>query len=183
MNSLVKKYAYAFLESVGEDISHEFIAQKSIVQECFQNEDFYKILSDPFLVNSIKLEILKACLRIDNLKIQHFLSILADANRLLLLIDIIEALESLLKLNKKQCSAVLFSSEKINSSLLDHFKEQLENKLGCQIKFDEILWQKDEVRCCVRELDLEISFSQEKFNQDLKKFILVSFLQGVQIEE
>ncbi|MCE3046891.1 F0F1 ATP synthase subunit delta [Helicobacter kayseriensis] len=183
MNSLTKKYACAFLEGVGEEISREFVAYKPIVQECFQNEDFYKILVDPFLENSIKFEILKACLGVHNLKIQHFLSVLADADRLLLLIDIMEALETLLKLDSKHCSAVLFSSEKISSSLLERFKEQLENKLGCQIQFDEVLWDKDEVKCCLKELDLEVSFSQEKFNQDLKKFILVSFLQGVQIEE
>lgn len=182
MASLAKKYAIAFIEGLENEALQILLSKKEVLNQCLNDENFRNTLLAPFVNLQQKVELLVQCLDINHQSIKQAFFVVAKSERLMLLGNILHEIETLLNSDKKECHATLFSHETLDSSLVQIFKEQLEKKMGYQVWIKEALWSKEEIKCCIEELDLEISFSKEKFDRDLKNFILVSFLQGVQIE-
>ncbi|WP_027326873.1 F0F1 ATP synthase subunit delta [Helicobacter pametensis] len=180
---LARKYAKILKESFDSKVLLDLVDQKPLIQECFQNSEFQKILSNPFILALTKVGFVDSCLDFSHQGMREFVRMMADSQTLHLLLEVVEELESSLRLDQKQCCAILSSSDKLDQNLIELFKKQLEEKTGYQIMVKEASWNKEEVGCYIEELDLEVSFSKEKFDRDLKNFILVSFMQGVQIEE
>lgn len=178
MASLVKRYADAFCEALG-DAAQSLLQYKEKVQECYKDHNFFEIMKNPFIAASLKLSLLEEILEIKDKQIHQALAILARHERLILLPRILQEMHKLLNLSENLCVVNLFAQKSLDPNSLKNFQRVLEKKIGYQVHLQEKKWDKEGVRCSIEDLDLEISFSRESLLKDFKEFILDSFIKGV----
>lgn len=174
MSDVLKSYSKAFLDGLKGETIDAFLAQREKLEACFKNQDFLEILKDPFIEPQKKLDFVVSVLGITNQDLKHALSLLAEMDKLVFLREILKNIQKALDLKNKRCHGVLFSPKSIDPSLIELFKQELENKIGYQVQLENKQWNQNGVKCRIDELYLEISFSQKGFIESLRNVILSS---------
>lgn len=174
MSDILNSYSKAFLDALKDEAIHEFLSKEEILKSCFKDQDFLEVLKNPFFESQKKLNFVLDVLSITNQDLKHALLVLAEAEKLVFLFEILKNIQKALDRKNKRCAGVLFSFEKIDPSLVALFKQELEKKIGYEINLEEKQWKQEGVKCCIDELHLEISFSQKGFVENLKNVILSS---------
>lgn len=176
MSSVVDACARAFIDALkGEDLS-KFVNQLALLESCLQDRDFAEVLKNPFIHPQEKLGFVLSVLSIGDSDqgLKNALSVLANSGRLALLRDVLVRMQDLLEFRSKKCRGVLFSPKIIEPSLVASFREELERKIGYGISLDQRVWDREGIKCYLEGLNLEISFSREKFVEELKNIVLFS---------
>lgn len=174
MSLVLNSYSTAFMSALGNEAILEFLDQGEILELCFKDQNFLEVLKNPFIKPEKKLDFVLSFLEIKHQELKNALSLLAQAQRLVLLYEIFKAVQKSLDMNNKQCYGILFSPGEIDPSLVALFKQELEKKIGYELQLDERQWEQNGVKCYIDDLNLEISFSQEGFIEDLGEVILSS---------
>lgn len=177
MSRVLDSYSKALIDGLKSDAIDEFLSQKEILEVCFNHQDFLDILKNPFIESQRKLDFVLDLLNITNQDLKHALLTLTKAEKLVFLNQILKNIQTSLDRDNKHCNGILFSSEKIDSSLVALFKKELENKIGYEVCLEEQRWNQEGIKCYIDELYLEISFSQEGFIENLKNVILSSIFE------
>lgn len=174
MSVVLSSYSKAFMEALKNEAIDEFLKQGEKLELCFKNQDFLEVLKNPFIEPQKKLDFILGLLEITNQDLKNALSLLAEAGRLVFLYEMFKNIQKLMEMKNKQCHGVLFSPKEMDPSLVALFKRELEKKIGYEVWLDERQWNQDGVKCCIDDLNLEISFSQKGFIESLSNVILSS---------
>lgn len=138
---------------------------------------FKEILESPCI--SIKQKedfILKDILESSSqVKFVNFIRILAEHNRLNLFEELYGELSSYLSALKKEYIAQLIVSECCEDAILKEIESSFSRKLGVNLLLKQQVVANCGIRLIVEDLGVEVSFSQEKFINDLRNHILKAF--------
>ncbi len=73
---------------------------------------------------------------------------------------------------KKEYAATLTAKESLDTKTLEKIQDSLAKKLGVKLSIKQRLSEVDGIKLSVEDLGIEVSFSKERFSNDLKHHIL-----------
>ena len=110
-----------------------------------------------------------------NKKFANFIKVLAEHKRLDLFEELYNELSSYLATLNKEYIAQLIVGESYNEDVLKEIENKFSKKLGVNLLLKQQIVANSGIKLIVEDLGVEVSFSQEKFVNDLKSHILKAF--------
>lgn len=138
---------------------------------------FQEIIKSPYIAIEKKVDfIIQDILEneIDS-KMINFIKILAEHNRLDLFPELHKEIFSYVSSLKKEYIAFLVVNEDYGEARVKDFESKFSKKLGVNLLLEQKIVQEIGIKLVVEDLGIEISFSQDKFINDLKNHILRAF--------
>lgn len=105
-------------------------------------------------------------------KTQNFLKVLVDSGRVMLISYIAHEIEKKLFEHNKEFIATLSSHEAFDEGVLANLQHSLAKKLNVKLNIHQKQNMTNGVKLSVEDLGVEVSFSEKRFGQELKKHIL-----------
>ncbi|TLD96030.1 F0F1 ATP synthase subunit delta [Helicobacter jaachi] len=170
MLSIAKKYTQALINSSIK--LDEMLNILKDLSSSLQDKKVMSIIASPFLNKTQKEQLLLESIGNVDVKIQNFFRLLVEEDRIQLIPYIAQELEKCLLARKKEYAATLVSKEELDSKTLDKIQASLAKKLGVKLSIKQKISGTDGIRLSVEDLGIEVSFSRERFSNDLKNHIL-----------
>lgn len=176
MKELVaKRYAKALIEAIGTEKLVAVLEWLQGARKAFEVETFRELLSSPQAPKELKTQVVLEVLGEGEAKFINFIKALAEKNRLELIPEICQELDRLIAVNRNEYKAVLTTQEAFDEATLKALEETLAKKLQAKLAITQKLGEFDGVKLVVEDLGVEVSFSREKFVNDLRNHILKAF--------
>ena len=163
---VAKRYVTALLD--GENAEN-----MAVLASEFENEKFVDFISSPSIVASAKEEILLAGVaKVGNEKINNFLKLLAEKNRLELIPVIADQLLKEISVVNNAFTGKIFSDTDMDSKTVDSLSTGLSKKVDANISLEFVKTNFDGIKVEVEDLGIELNFSKERINSSLIDHIL-----------
>ncbi|MCI2236053.1 MULTISPECIES: F0F1 ATP synthase subunit delta [Helicobacter] len=174
---IAKRYIRAFSKDALKNELEKDLEFLSILANAYQISKFKEIIESPYVEISKKVEFVlqvilenKATQRFSN-----FVKVLAEHKRLNLFQELYAELFSYIASLNKEYIANLKVNEKYDEVVLKDIQGQFSKKLGVNLILKQEIVDEVGIKLIVEDLGVEISFSQEKFIQDLRSHIMKAF--------
>ena len=174
---IAKRYIKALSQSLKQkELEESLQILEKLANVCRINK-FQEIMDSPYISVEQKIEfILQVILENkSNSKFANFIRILAEHKRLDLFQELYAELSSYLASLNKEYVAKLMVSDAYDETVLKEIESKFSQKLGVNLVLEQQITQKNGIKLVVEDLGVEISFSQERFIQDLKNHIFRAF--------
>lgn len=178
-STLSQRYSSAFIEAFGTSGCQSFLQKQEMIRALFNDNTFLELINNPFVSYTKKYDVLCDVLKFEDEKVKRALMLLAKAERLEFLPEILDDISTSVSLENKAYKALVYCNAKMSKEMLGKLTKMLSEKLDLTVEVQERLWDKDGIKCVIEELDLEVSFSKEIFISGLQKYILDTFRKGV----
>jgi F-type H+-transporting ATPase subunit delta len=170
---VAKRYVKALLE--GENA--ENLAAISVIFDAlssqFENESFVDFISAPMISSSVKEEILLAAVeKAKSEKINNFLKLLAEKNRLELIPEIADQISKEIAVVNNAYTGKIFSDLDMDAKTVEALSSGLGKKVNANITLEFVKTNFDGIKVEVEDLGVEINFSKQRINTSLIDHIL-----------
>ncbi|CBG39694.1 F0F1 ATP synthase subunit delta [Helicobacter mustelae] len=173
LSMVAKRYVKAILQTWDSLSELEgLFGNLQRLEIAWQNREFREMMQIPFLDFAKKREILLSLLETQDQKMQNFFNLLLENRRLECVPFICKALRSHISAQKKSYEGVIYSKENLDPQMLENIQKKLENHLSVELTLYQKNIDRDEISLNIQDLGVEISFSKERFFNDLKSHIL-----------
>lgn len=169
---VAKKYAQALIATFSTEELKASLSFLKSLGSALENKQITDLLTSPFLSKSQRESVILTCAKHTSQKMQNFLTILIDSGRITMISDIAHEVEKKVFEHNKEYIATLSSKEKIDESTLCKLQESLTKKLNAKLNIHQKQDSMNGIKLAVEDLGIEISFSEQRFGDDLKKHIL-----------
>lgn len=174
---IAKRYIKALAKTASDNELKEIVESLGKLAGAYKIAKFKEIVESPYVEQKQKIEfVLKNIL--DNAasaKFSNFIKTLAEHKRLDLFEELYKELSSHLATLNKEYIAQLVVSESYDEAVLKEIESQFSKKLGVNLLLKQQIVANAGVKLMVEDLGVEVSFSQEKFANDLRNHILKVF--------
>lgn len=177
MKELVaKKYIRAITESFSPEEISTLLTSLKKVALAFDLEKFREIIQTPSVSDEDKVELVLSIFENkDNDRLVNLIKVLGEKNRFEIIPEICRGLERTISATQNRYVAVLMSKDPFADDVLKNIEGAFAKKLNVDLAMAHESSTKEGVRLMVEDLGVEVSFSKEKFAQDLKEHILKAF--------
>lgn len=174
---IAKRYIKALVKGNSQEDLKAFQATLQVLASAYEIPKFRDIAESPYLdVKQKESFILEQILENKaNAKMTNFIKILALHNRLDIFQELYIELSSEIASHNKEYLAKLIVSESYDNALLKEIEQKFSQKLGVNLLVEQQVVSESGIKLVVEDLGVEVSFSQEKFINDLKNHILRAF--------
>lgn len=172
MESVAKKYIKALSESFSTKELEEIIPLFAKLSKALAEKEVADLLYSPFMKGTQKEELLLSVFDTIDKRFENFLKLLVLENRIEILPSIAEGLEKRLLAQKKQFVAILRTKDGLDSKTQELIAKSLSKKLNAELSIRQEQASIDGIKLSMEDLGIEISFSKERFLQDLSTHIL-----------
>ena len=170
---VAKRYVTALLDGENAENMPVYSAVFSVLASEFENEKFVDFISSPSIAASAKEEILLAGVaKVGNEKINNFLKLLAEKNRLELIPVIADQLLKEISVVNNAFTGKIFSDTDMDSKTVDSLSTGLSKKVDANISLEFVKTNFDGIKVEVEDLGIELNFSKERINSSLIDHIL-----------
>lgn len=172
---VAKKYATSLISICSNEELNKFYEICSTIGIACHTIRFNDIIEAPHISNKEKLNFLLSLLEIDksNKKITNFLTLIVQNKRIRTLEFIAKELKSILDSKSNNYSGYLFVNEELDAKSINDLKLKLEKRLGIGLRIEQIVEKNFQgIKFNVLELGIEVSFSKNRFLQDLQEYVL-----------
>ena len=170
---VAKRYVSALLDGENAEGMATLLAVFNALSTQFENEKFVDIISSPSIAASAKEEILLAAVAsLKSDKINNFIKLLAEKNRLELIPTIASQLSKEMAIANNAYTGNVFSDVEMDASAVKSLSEGLSKKVDANISLDFVKTDFDGIKVEVEDLGIEINFSKERINSSLIDHIL-----------
>ncbi len=170
---VAKRYVKALLD--GEN-AEDMAAMSSIFNALsteFENESFVDFITAPMISSSVKEEILLAAVeKAKSEKINNFLKLLAEKNRLELIPMIADQISKEISIAKNAYSGKILSDSDMDAKTIESLSAGLGKKVDANISLEFVKTDFDGIKVEVEDLGIELNFSKERINSSLIDHIL-----------
>ncbi|TLD85114.1 F0F1 ATP synthase subunit delta [Helicobacter sp. MIT 11-5569] len=174
---IAKRYVKALAFSLPQKELEEIVALLEKLAVANSIPKFRDIIESPYVTSTQKVDfILKGIL--DNTasaKFVNFVKVLAEHKRLDLFEELHRELSSHLAALNKEYIAKLIVNDSYEDSMLQEIESKFSKKLGVNLLLKQQVVENAGIKLVVEDLGVEVSFSQEKFINDLRNHILKAF--------
>lgn len=174
MEALVAKpYVTALLDGENAENMAAYATVFNALASQFENEKFVDLISSPSIAASAKEEIfLAAVAKVGSEKLNNFLRLLAEKNRLELIPEIAEQLSKGISALNNAYTGKVFSDSDIDAKTVDALSAGLGKKVDANITLEFVKTDFDGIKVEVEDLGIEVNFSKERINSTLIDHIL-----------
>jgi len=170
---VAKRYVTALLDGENAENMAVYAAVFNVLASQFENEKFVDLISSPSIAASAKEEILLAAVaNVGSDKINNFLKLLAEKNRLELIPVIADQLSKEISVVNNAYSGKIFSDVDIDSKTIESLSTGLSKKVDANISLEFVKTSFDGIKVEVEDLGIELNFSKERINSSLIDHIL-----------
>lgn len=170
---IAKRYVSALLDGENAESMAAYAAVFNALASQFENEKFVDFISSPSIAASAKEEILLAAVaKVESTKINNFLRLLAEKNRLELIPEIAEQLSKGIAVANNAYAGKIFSDSDIDSKTVAALSSGLGRKVDATITLEFVKTDFDGIKVEVEDLGIEVNFSKERINSSLIDHIL-----------
>lgn len=173
---IAKKYIKALSKTSNEAELYKYLEYLHILSDAYNIEKFRDAM-DSYCLNSVKKKELIISIIGNSIdaKFLNFLSILAEHKRFNIFGELYKELSLHISMASKEYKAILFSDEEYSFDVIKNLEEKFGNKLGVKLQLEQFKTNSCGVKLVVDDLNVEISFSRDRFIKDLKNHILNAF--------
>lgn len=172
LSTIAKRYAKAILE-VWETGELEALLQKlEIILSALKERKFLDMIGSPYTDFKTKQKFLFDIVGASDKKTQNFLSLILENKRIEVLPYLYEELQQFLNEKNKVYQGVIYAKEMLDSESITRIQNKLAKHLNVTLELSCQETQRDEIALVVHGLGVEISFSNQRFLENLKYHIL-----------
>ena len=174
---IAKRYIKALSNGVTEAELKEIAELLNILTNASQIVKFKELIYSPYVTQNEKIDfIINGVLDgRANIKFTNFIKILAEHKRLDLFCEVFAEISLQLATLNKEYIAQLFVNDSYSDDVLKNIESKINKKLGVNLSLRQQIVADAGIKLVVDDLGVEISFSQEKFINDLRNHILKAF--------
>ena len=170
---VAKRYVSALLDGETSENMAVYSAVFNVLASQFENEKFVDFISSPSIASSAKEEILLAGVaKVGNAKINNFLKLLAEKNRLELIPVIADQLLKEISAVNNAYTGKIFSDIEMDSNTVKALSTGLSKKVDANISLEFVKTNFDGIKVEVEDLGIELNFSKERIKSSLIDHIL-----------
>ena len=170
---IAKRYVTALLDGENAENMAVYSSVFNVLASEFENVKFVDFISSPSILSSVKEEILLAGVEKLGLeKINNFLKLLAEKNRLELIPVIADQLLKEIAVVNNAFAGKIFSDIEIDSKTVELLSSGLSKKIDSNISLEFVKTDFDGIKVEVEDLGIELNFSKERINSSLIDHIL-----------
>jgi len=170
---VAKRYVAALLDGESSENMAVYSAVFNVLASEFENEKFVDLISSPSIAASAKEEILLAAVaNVGSEKINNFLKLLAEKNRLELIPVIADQLLKEIAVTNNAYAGKIFSDSDIDEKTVESLSAGLSKKVDANISLEFVKTDFDGIKVEVEDLGVELNFSKERINSSLIDHIL-----------
>ena len=174
---IAKRYVKALTQTLNQNELEKIQAMFGILASAWEVAKFQDIMESPYLSREKKEQfILEEIL--DNkadTKAKNFIKVLVAHDRLNIFVELFTELSSQIASSNREYLAKLIVSENYDDSTLKEIESKFSKKLGVNLLVKQQIIPDSGIKLVVEDLGIEVSFSQDKFINDLKNHILKVF--------
>ena len=172
MYAVARRYVKAALKVWSNAELGTLLENLELVAAALENEKFATALSSPSISTQEKCKWVLNLTRAQDKRVQNLLCLLVENKRLDALASICTELSNHLNACNKTYQGVIYAKEMLEQDAIISIEKNLAKHLGVELVLSYAPTQKDEISLAVEGLGVEISFSNERFLEDLKSHIL-----------
>lgn len=170
---IAKRYVTALLDGENAENMAVYSSVFNVLASEFENVKFVDFISSPSIPASAKEEILLAGVEKLGLeKINNFLKLLAEKNRLELIPVIADQLLKEIAAVNNAFTGKIFSDIEIDSKTVELLSSGLSKKIDSNISLEFVKTDFNGIKVEVEDLGIELNFSKERINSSLIDHIL-----------
>lgn len=170
---VAKRYVKALLEGENAENLAAISAIFDALSSQFENESFVDFISAPMISSSAKEEILLAAVeKAKSEKINNFLKLLAEKNRLELIPEIADQISKEIAVVNNAYTGKIFSDLDMDAKTVEALSSGLGKKVNANITLEFVKTNFDGIKVEVEDLGVEINFSKQRINASLIDHIL-----------
>ena len=172
MYAVARRYVKAALKVWSNAELPALLENLEIVVQAMGDERLADGISSPFISTQDKCKWVLNFTHTQDKRMQNLLCLLIENQRLNVLPSFCEELRSHLNACNKTYHGVIYAKEMLQQDAIISIQKNLAKHLGVDLVLSCVQTQKDEISLVVEGLGVEISFSNERFLEDLKSHIL-----------
>jgi F-type H+-transporting ATPase subunit delta len=170
---VAKRYVKALLEGENAENMAGISAVFDALSSQFEKESFVDFISAPMISSSVKEEILLAAVeKAKSEKINNFLKLLAEKNRLELIPEIANQISKEIAVVNNAYTGKIFSDLDMDAKTVEALSSGLGKKVNANITLEFVKTNFDGIKVEVEDLGIEINFSKQRINASLINHIL-----------
>lgn len=172
---IARKYVKALVQSFNADEITQLLGFLKNIQKAMKKDKFKEIIATPSVHVSKKTELVLQVFGSEEPRFVNFIKLLGENGRFEIIPDICKELEKTISSMKNEYTATLTTNEAFERKVLKSIETSLAKKLKVRLALTQEASSKEGVRLIVDDLGIEVSFSKEKFINDLREHILKAF--------
>lgn len=172
LNTIAKRYLKAILRSWKIEDLDDLLKELEKIALATRNDKFSDLIHSPYVSFQDKQKLLFTLIESKDKKILNLLSLLLENKRLEAIPYLCEELKGFISQTRNFYKGVVYAKEKMNDTEISKIRESLAKRLNIGLELTCKETHEDEIALVIDGLDVEISFSNERFLNDLKSHIL-----------
>lgn len=172
LNTIAKRYLKAILKSWKNEELDSLLKELDTISLAMKNSKFFDILQSPYISFQQKQQLIFDIVKSKDPKLLNLLSLILENKRLEIMPHLCEELRVFISQSHNSYQGVIYAKEKVDKASISKIQDKLAKQLGIGLELIYQKTQKDEIALVIDGLDVEISFSNERFLEDLKSYIL-----------
>ncbi len=169
---ITKRYVRALFESLDKSALKTFLDFSTKLNLMFQIEKFKIILQSPNVSKEQKLELVLLALSRKNKKIQNFMKILSENDRLMFFPYIHEEFKRQVAWQENIHEGEVFSNWEVSKEQLAKLEEGFSKRFGAIVKLKANTSNYPGLKIAIDSLGVEASFSIERLKAQITEHIL-----------
>ncbi len=170
--SITKRYVKALLESLDENGVKSFLDFGEKLSSAYENEKFKTVLQSPDVSREQKIELVLSPLSKKDKKIQNFVKILAENNRLMFFPSINEELKKQVSQKENIYEGEVISDWDISKEQILKLESGFSKKFGATVRLKANKSSYPGLKISIDSLGVEASFSVERLKAQITEHIL-----------
>ncbi len=170
--TVAKRYSKAILQSWSFEELEGLLEKLRILEGGLKHARLIEILQSPYVAFDDKKTWLLGFFDSQDKRIEHLITLMLQNKRMDTLPYLCLILQNHLNEKNKTYQGVIYAKELLQDQALNTIRNNLARHLGVELDLLCKQTQKDEISLVVEGLGIEISFSNERFLEDLKNYIL-----------
>lgn len=170
--AVANRYNKAILKSWKFEELESLLEMFKTLEIALKNSKFLEIMHSPYILLEEKKKMLFNLINTQDKKIQNLLSLMLQNKRIEAIPYLCVLLQNHINEKNKTYQGVIYAKENLDKEAVARIQNNLARHFGVALDLICKQTQKDEISLIVEGLGMEISFSNQRFLEDLKTHIL-----------
>ncbi len=172
MSDVAKKYVKALIKTLDDNELQTLLEVLNSIVPAYKNKKFLSIIQSSELTKEQKSSFLFSLFESDDKKIENFIKLLVQNDRVEILPDVAKDLSNQLAIKNNRFVGLLISGKKVKAQQIKEIEETLSSKFNAEIKLKNKVTGYSGLKVEIESLGVEIGLSTQRLKQQIAQTIL-----------